>query len=67
MVAVMSDDEKAVAYLAVEVENGGEVTGLSRLDAEKIAEFARCTLSCPATVRPAGPVWKRTGLYSVVA
>lgn len=66
VVAVMSDDEKAVAYLAVEVERGGKVTGLGRVDAEKVAKFARVTLGCDARVRPGGPVWKRSGTYSVV-
>lgn len=65
--ALMEPREAAVAYLAVDVENGCEVTGLSREDAEAIAEFARVTLGCDALVRPAGPVWRKASTYSVVA
>lgn len=67
MVAVMDDDEKAVAYLAVAVEDGVEVVGLSRADAERIAEFARTVLGCPATVRASGPVWVKDRLFKVVS
>lgn len=56
MVEVMGDDEKAVAYLALAVEDGAEVHGLTSSDAERVAEFARTVLGCPATVRASGPV-----------
>ena len=56
MVQIMSDDEKAVAYLALQVEGGAEVDSLSAVDADRVAEFARTVLGCPATVRASGPV-----------
>lgn len=67
MLTAMTSEEKAIAYLAVEVENGSKITGLQKADAEAIADFARCTLGCKPTIRPCGPPWRRTGTYTVSA
>lgn len=67
MNGIMEPREAAVAYLAVDVENGCEVRGLLREDAEAIAQFAREELGCSATVKPLGPIWRRTGTYRVNA
>jgi len=67
MVEVMGDDEKAVAYLALQVEGGAEVDSLSAVDAERVAEFARTVLGCPATVRVSGPVRVLSREFKVVS
>lgn len=66
MVEVMGDDEKAVAYLALAVEDGAEVADLSLVDAERVAEFARTVLGVPATVRVSGPVRVLSREFKVV-
>ena len=66
MVEVMGGDEKAVAYLALAVEDGAEVSDLSRADAERVAEFARAVLGVPATVRVSGPVRVLSREFKVV-
>lgn len=60
---MMDPQEAAVAYLAVDVADGQDVTGLSRADAVEVAEFARRVLGYDAVVRRS--VGARPAAYTV--
>lgn len=65
MITEMTPREAAIAYLAVEAERGVRVDGLTRIDADCIAEFARTVLDARVHISSVGLPWSRS--YTVAA